>query len=243
MWNNPLEYLQFLLFGRHCVFCGKALPSDQWYCSECGREVEEHWFWECPLCGESPCICQPGDFLLDGLIARVNYHHGGKEAVLALKSGARPSAAKTMAWMMFAWMEEEDWTLIPFDLILPAPSAPKPLQESGEHAVLLTKYLAQHTGISYRVGYLRKRWFTRRQHTLSSAKQRRENLRQRLVLHHPEEFEGKTVLLVDDVVTTGSTLLECARLLRRAGAEKVYAIAFCRSHKKLPIEKQHSSPE
>ena len=109
--------------------------------------------------------------------------------------------------------------------------------------MLLTKYLAQHTGIPYRVGYLRKRWFTRRQHTLSSAKQRRENLRQRLVLHHPEEFEGKTVLLVDDVVTTGSTLLECARLLRRAGAEKVYAIAFCRSHKKLQMEKQHSSPE
>ena len=84
MWNKVWEYLQFLLFGRHCVFCGKALPYDAWYCPDCGRIAEEHWFWNCPLCGESPCVCMPGEYPLDGLIARVDYHHGGKEAVLAL---------------------------------------------------------------------------------------------------------------------------------------------------------------
>ena len=163
--------------------------------------------------------------------------------MLALKSGARPSAAKTMAWMMTAWMEEEDWSLLPFDCILPAPSAPSLFQERGEHAVLLAKYLSRQTGIPYRVGYLQKRRFTRRQHTLSSAKQRRENLQKRLVLRQPETFEGKTVLLVDDVVTTGSTLTECARLLRKCGAERVYAVAFCRTQRKLNMEKQHSSSE
>lgn len=243
MWNKVWEYLQFLLFGRHCVFCGKALPYDAWYCPDCGRIAEEHWFWNCPLCGESPCVCMPGEYPLDGLIARVDYHHGGKEAVLALKSGTRPSAAKTMAWMMTAWMEEEDWSLLPFDCILPAPSAPSLFQERGEHAVLLAKYLSRQTSIPYRVGYLQKRRFTRRQHTLSSAKQRRENLQKRLILHGPETFEGKTVLLVDDVVTTGSTLTECARLLRKCGAERVYAVAFCRTQRKLNMEKQHSSSE
>lgn len=88
----------------------------------------------------------PGEYPLDGLIARVDYHHGGKEAVLALKSGTRPSAAKTMAWMMTAWMEEEDWILLPFDCILPAPSAPSLFRERGEHAVLLAKYLSRQTG-------------------------------------------------------------------------------------------------
>ena len=233
MWNKVLAYLQFLLFGRHCPFCGKALPFEEWCCPDCSRQAEEHWFWECPLCGESPCACSSQERLLDGLIARVDYHHGGKEAVLALKSGSRPSAAEAMGWMMAAWMEEEDWTLLPLDLILPAPSVSGPFREKGEHAVLLARQLSRSTGIPCWSGYLQKKRFTRRQHTLSSAGQRRENLRQRLRLRCPEAFAGKRILLVDDVVTTGSTLKECARLLKRNGAQEVYAIAFCRTRRKL----------
>lgn len=243
MWNKVWSYLQFLLFGRHCVFCGKPLPFDEWYCPDCGRKAEEHWFWECPFCGESPCQCASEERLLEGLIARVDYHHGGKDAVLALKSGSRPSAAKTMARMMAAWMEEEDWPLIPFDFILPAPSAPKLFQESGTHAVLLAKNLSRITGIPVRIGYLQKKRFTRRQHTLSSVKQRRENLKKRLLLNRPKEFAGKIVLLVDDVVTTGSTLMECAGLLRSCGAKKVYAVAFCRTSRELNLENRYSGPE
>ena len=54
---------------------------------------------------------------------------------------------------------------------------------------------------------------------------------------------GLYLVLVDDVVTTGSTLTECARLLRKCGAERVYAVAFCRTQRKLNMEKQHSSSE
>ncbi len=58
--------------------------------------------------------------------------------------------------------------------------------------------------------------------------QRRENVRGAFVAVEPSQIAGKTVLLVDDVYTTGTTVSECAKVLRRAGAEKVYVATVAR---------------
>jgi ComF family protein len=58
--------------------------------------------------------------------------------------------------------------------------------------------------------------------------QRRENVRGAFVASNPESLKGATVLLVDDVFTTGTTVTECAKVLRRAGAEKVFVATVAR---------------
>jgi ComF family protein len=64
-----------------------------------------------------------------------------------------------------------------------------------------------------------------------SSHQRRENLRGAFAVSKPEEIRGREVLLVDDVFTTGTTVSECARVLRRAGATKVYVATVARTLK------------
>lgn len=64
-----------------------------------------------------------------------------------------------------------------------------------------------------------------------SCHQRRENLRGAFAVNMPEEVRGREVLLVDDVFTTGTTVSECARVLRRAGATKVYVATVARTLK------------
>jgi ComF family protein len=61
--------------------------------------------------------------------------------------------------------------------------------------------------------------------------QRRENLRGAFTVTHPSEVAGREVLLVDDVFTTGTTVSECARILRRAGASKVFVATAARTLK------------
>ena len=61
--------------------------------------------------------------------------------------------------------------------------------------------------------------------------QRRENIRGAFAVAKPEEIAGRDVLLVDDVFTTGTTVSECARVLRRAGASKVYVATVARTLK------------
>lgn len=64
-----------------------------------------------------------------------------------------------------------------------------------------------------------------------SRHQRRENLRGAFAVTRPQEIRGREVLLVDDVFTTGTTVSECARVLRRAGATKVYVATVARTLK------------
>jgi predicted amidophosphoribosyltransferase len=58
--------------------------------------------------------------------------------------------------------------------------------------------------------------------------QRRENVRGAFVLHNPAAIAGRDVLLIDDVFTTGTTVSECARVLRKAGAAKVLVVTVAR---------------
>jgi ComF family protein len=76
--------------------------------------------------------------------------------------------------------------------------------------------------------------------------QRRENLRGAFVVSHPEKVRGREVVLVDDVYTTGSTASECARVLHRAGAAKVWVATVARTLKlasKFLEEEGFDSPE
>jgi predicted amidophosphoribosyltransferase len=86
------------------------------------------------------------------------------------------------------------------------------------------------------LGLLERRRETKSQIGLSRH-QRRENIRGAFVVTRPREMAGREVLLVDDVFTTGTTVSECARILRRAGASKVYVATVART---LKTEAQHA---
>jgi len=70
--------------------------------------------------------------------------------------------------------------------------------------------------------------------------QRRENLRGAFKVSDPDQVSGRNVLLVDDVFTTGTTAAECARVLRRAGAERVYVATVARTLKVSEISRCRS---
>ena len=61
-----------------------------------------------------------------------------------------------------------------------------------------------------------------------SGKEREQNLKNVFIIKNPTEFAGKKIFLVDDVYTTGSTMEECARVLKKAGAKQVWGIAVAR---------------
>jgi ComF family protein len=79
-------------------------------------------------------------------------------------------------------------------------------------------------------GILERRRETQSQIGLSSH-QRRENIRGAFAVSHPDAIANREILLVDDVFTTGTTVSECARVLRRAGASKVYVATVARTLK------------
>jgi ComF family protein len=115
------------------------------------------------------------------------------------------------------------------DLIIPVPLHHSRLRERGfNQAILMGELLARRWRIPLHRATLRRVRATVPQVGLTSA-QRRENIRGAFAVPSPAEVTGRRVLLLDDVFTTGSTITECALVLRKAGAAAVYATTVART--------------
>lgn len=104
------------------------------------------------------------------------------------------------------------------DLVLPVPLHKKRLRERGfNQSVVLARRVARTLGVAIDVSVL-----TRTRQTCSQVglgrEERRRNVAGAFALGRPDILRGRSVLLVDDVMTTGATVMECSRVLGRAGA-------------------------
>jgi ComF family protein len=115
------------------------------------------------------------------------------------------------------------------DLLIPVPLHRKRLSERGfNQSLLIARVLEQEWRLPLvRAGLARIRW-TEPQVRLSAA-EREQNVRGAFAVADPSAVSGKRVMLVDDVFTTGSTVDECARVLRRAGAAGVQVVTVARA--------------
>ncbi len=98
-------------------------------------------------------------------------------------------------------------------------------QREFNQSALLAKYTAKNTVTSLLVNCLVKVKDTMPQVGLSS-RERRRNIRNAFGIEKKELIKGKDILLVDDVITTGATVRECSRTLKKAGAGDIYVIAL-----------------
>ena len=115
-----------------------------------------------------------------------------------------------------------------FDAIVPVPLHPAKHRERGfNQAVLLARSLSARTSLPVKLALERVR-YTKTQTAFDRA-ERMQNLRNAFRLRAGQDVQGSRVLLVDDVLTTGSTLSECARLLKKSGACSVYAATAARA--------------
>jgi len=142
---------------------------------------------------------------------------------------------KTYLTPFFAdWMAEglnRYWEPNSFDLLIPVPLHRQRLRERGfNQALLLVKEISFRTGTPYRKTILQKKKPTIPQVTLSGP-EREKGLRGAFHVIGGEELTGKSVLLVDDVYTTGATVNECSKMLRRGGAKRVDVLTLAHAIK------------
>ena len=117
----------------------------------------------------------------------------------------------------------------PVDVMIPVPLHIRRLRERGfNQALLLVKELNRRIGIPYEERVLKKIKDTPVQIALKK-RERRKNLKGVFQVKDTETIKGKSVVLVDDVYTTGATVNECSRALLKAGAERVAVLTVARA--------------
>jgi len=229
--------LQELCFPAVCLICQRSVPafSEIHLCPGCREKmsliapplclccgVEFAAGGESHLCGR--CLAQPPGFTRARAIFR--YDEASAALVHGFKYGGRTVARQTFRALAALALPLAD--LEPPDLIVPVPLHPKRLKERGfNQALVLARFLfPEQRRLICPNTLIRNRW-TEPQVALS-GQQRRRNLGGAFSLRRPDRVAGRRVLLVDDVFTTGTTLNECARVLKQHGAARVEALTLAR---------------
>lgn len=226
-----------VVYPPTCVACGAATGEPHGLCARCWSGLR---FIERPFCERlgtpfavdhgapllSPAaIADPPVFARARAVA--HYDDVARALVHRLKYGDRPD----LAWALGAMMARAGAELLgEADLIVPVPLHPFRLwRRRFNQAMALSRAVAQASGHACDPFLLARVKRTRSQVGLTKA-QRRENLQGafRVPAQAKPKLMEKRVVLVDDVLTTGSTANACARVLLRAGAASVDVLAFAR---------------
>ncbi len=234
LWRGALD----LVYPRRCMACEEALrgASPDYLCPACWRGIEVIGDDKCPRCAmrmgphaePGSCLyCRGRTLYFKGAAAFGLYQTGLRALIQRYKYHGCSFLARPLADLLASQLEREPF-VNELELIVPAPLHWRRLLMRGyNQSALLAHALSRRLLVPAALRVLKRTRLTPPQAMLG-ASQRKRNLAGAFAARRPAAVKGKVVLLVDDVMTTCSTMAECAKTLLAAGAKTVYAATVAR---------------
>jgi len=199
----------------YCLKCSKLFPSSKTF-----QGVS------LPLCQE----CQENPPYFKRLFAPTLYEGVTKKAIHLLKYNGKKGILRGIERVMKIYFNNtRSLPFLSLDLIIPIPLHKKRLKQRGfNQAELLSLIIAKYFHLKLVKDNLERVKPTRSQTTLN-RKERMENIRGAFQLKNGEELQGKSILLVDDVYTTGTTVKEASKTVIKAGPKEMYVFVLSRA--------------
>ena len=215
-----------LLFPINCLGCGK---EGSVICVQCAGNLPRLERPYCDICAQpgidgqcEPCLEHPNE--IDGIRAPYLFDGPLREAVHRLKYRGWKAAAPVLGGLMADYLEDRK---IPGQALVPVPLHPRRLRGRGyNQSHLLAKETGKMLDIPVRQDLLVRTKDSPPQVETTSSEERRANVAG--IFQASPEARGTSVILVDDVTTTGSTLFACAETLKDAGAESVWGLVLAK---------------
>lgn len=227
MLAETLRLVAEAVFPARCIGCERRGTP---LCNACRRDLPYLPDGLCHRCGlrrgaRGVCRgCRRLSPALSAVRAAFAYEGAARTAILTLKFRSGRYLAPLMGQLL---REALDTHPLQVDLVVPVPLAPRRLRERGfNQSELLAREIAGLVRGTLAADALERQERTPQQ-TLTAA-ERLQNLAGAFGCPRPRTIQGRRVLLVDDVVTTGATVSACADTLADAGARRVSALAFAR---------------
>jgi len=226
-----------LLYPAHCAHCSIPVETREFLCGDCLEKAKRI---EPPFCDT---CSQPFDGAIEGIFscancAQRNFHFDCAVAAYLSRGMVRGLIHRfkyqhdyRLRHLLSDWLAEslQDSRIQsrPFDFFVPVPLHPARLREREfNQAAVLAELLGKRSGRPVLNCLQRIRHTTTQ--TRFDRNERMENLRNAFVLRKNMDVQGKHLLLIDDVLTTGSTVDECSRVLRKAGAASIRVMTVAR---------------
>ena len=218
-----------LFFPTSCIVCRKPVThQDNHICKECFETIKISTD-KCPVCSglleDGKCaFCTERKVYIDKNICCFDY----EDAVRKLMSGYKFRGYKRIAKVFNLLFVKFGIDVPKADVITCVPMTPKKIWKRGYNQ---SEIFAKELSKQYRIKYLKLLAESKKalaQHDLNIT-ERFFNILGRYTVLKKSRISGKSIILVDDIFTTGATINECARVLKEAGADKVFSIIIARS--------------
>jgi len=227
-----------LLYPATCAICREQVRAGQYLCDGCEGKIVRIVRPFCETCSEpfegsiktafSCANCAHRTIHFDAAVAAYRGRGIVRDVIHEFKYNRQIHLRHLVARWLRAALDDERLRGRQFDVIVPVPLHPARQRERGfNQASLLAELLSAHASIPCRPLLKRVRYTTTQ--TALNRSERMENLHNAFRLRKNADVRGLRMLLIDDVLTTGSTLSECARVLKRAGAKSVHAATAARA--------------
>lgn len=219
-----VKVLMRAFFPRRCIYCGRVTTPEVTACKVCVPYIPRMELPICYRCGRTRklCTCKGRRRQFDRCIAAMRYEGGACAAVLSLKEHRNDDYVETMAQEMLDTLRERT-DAAAFDAVTCVPMFKAELRRRGyNQSELLAREVAKELGVPFE-SLLTKIYDTCPQKRLG-VNARSGNVLG--VFDAPQDVSERHILLVDDVITSGATLHECAKMLKIRGAASVTALTF-----------------
>ena len=223
-FQRLVRFFLSVFLPERCPFCNDEPPMDgspDMFCKTCLMSMQFIHGKPCPVCGGDingifdtcpDCLAEPAR-PWERAYAIFRYTDSAAVAVRMFKYGNNVALARPFGKLLAGTIENPEQ----YSEIIPVPLHwIRFIQRGYNQSVLLGEELSRHTGIPL-VRRLKRIRNTKHQAFLEKE-ERKTNIKGAFSVRAPEKIRGKRVLLIDDVMTTGSTLAECAAVLTAAGA-------------------------
>lgn len=225
------------LYPPHCASCLADTPSGIHLCEKCAAQAPAIKAPYCRQCsqpfegaieGTFVCAqCRDRRLHFDCAVARYRSRGVVREFIHRFKYERHFYLRRPLADWLAETLEDERITSQPFDFLVPVPLHSARYRERDfNQADVLAKLLSKRAGKPVLAALKRIRYTTTQ--TRLHREERMENLRNAFRVRHAPLVQSRHLILVDDVFTTGSTVEECARVLRQAGAASVRVVTVAR---------------
>jgi ComF family protein len=212
---NLLENALSFLFPKKCIMCKKY---GEIICDNCIRRIEKY---------ERVQIIKFQNKNLNSLIYFFKYEKLIRKLMLQYKFFDKPVIAEVFAKIILK-NEKLCGNLKFYDIITSVPMyKKKKLSRGYNQTELFAKKIADNLNIDYNSQVLIKNVDNKRQSSLT-FKQRQDNVKNVFEVLNSENIKNKNVILIDDIYTTGATLEECAKVLKKAGAKNVLGLVIAK---------------
>lgn len=234
--SELLFHIFGLLFPSRCPACQKITQQRSCLCSDCENQVERI-AEPCFGCGNSVKSCSCSYEGLDLTLASP-FVYSGKigEAIRRFKFLNERNLGEFFG-KACAKCVKENFADVQFDCVTCVPQTKRKFRQRGyNQSELIAASCADFLGLPCYPDMLIKQRETEDQHNIRNAKDRRSNVKNAFITNSNHPVKGKTVLLCDDIKTTGATLYECKKTLLKAGAAKVCCTTAAVREKEIRTE-------